>query len=340
MIELDLETGYRENTDYAYAVGRIRALEARRLRREHFDRLLEANDFDAAARLLGEMGYERFFPGDGRSLDDVQRAVNAALSEALREVHELSLEPDVSDAFLCRTDLLLAKALIRKHHLTTAYELPPLARGSIDPEALGRAVEQSDVRSLPEWFGRHLDRALALAEEHRTAPPVDAYLDVAGCAIQTEAARRSGSRLLQRVARAACDLFLLDALLRAPRLARSRGEMLQTLPPYGRLSVAEALGAFDRGDVVFEQALHSPYGPMLHQALERPEPEQADAFQQLARQYLFDLWTDAKFVIFGLEPLIAYADRVEAEVRNVWLILVGKAHGLARHELRDRRVDY
>jgi len=340
MIELDLETGCRENTDYAYAVGRTRALEASRLRREHFDRLLEANDFETAARLLGEMGYERFFAGPGRSLDDVRRAVNAALGEALGEVHDLSLDPGVSDAFLCRTDLLRAKALIRQHHLTTAYELPPLARGSVDPEALGRAVEQSDVRSLPAWLGPHLDRAIALAEEHRTALPVDAYLDVAAFAIQTEAARRSGSGLLQRVARAASDLFVLDALLRAPRLARSRGEMLSALPPYGRLSVVEALSAFDRGDVVFERALHSPYGPMLHQALERPEPEQADTFQRLARQYRFDLWDEAKFVAFGLEPLIAYADRVEAEVQNVWLILVGQAHGLAPDELHHRLVDY
>jgi V/A-type H+-transporting ATPase subunit C len=49
-----------DDVGYAYAVGRIRALETRLLTRERVNRMAEAGNIDELLRLLGETQYAEF----------------------------------------------------------------------------------------------------------------------------------------------------------------------------------------------------------------------------------------------------------------------------------------
>ena len=45
---------------------------------------------------------------------------------------------------------------------------------------------------------------------------------------------------------------------------------------------------------------------------------------------------DAKYISFGIEPLIAYTAAKQAEIKSVRIVLAGKAAGLAPNLIRER----
>ena len=59
----------------------------------------------------------------------------------------------------------------------------------------------------------------------------------------------------------------------------------------------------------------------------------------MADNYLISFLKRAKYVVFGLEPVVAYLLARENEVKMIRMIMIGKLNGLATDLLRSRLRD-
>ena len=102
---------FKDDTRYAYAVGRVRALEKKLLTKADFSRLLDAADFPQALRLLAEMGYPV-----SEETADYESVLMAEQREALFLLEKLSEGEELSMLFRRRYDYHNLKALLKGKH--------------------------------------------------------------------------------------------------------------------------------------------------------------------------------------------------------------------------------
>jgi V/A-type H+-transporting ATPase subunit C len=105
------ETTFKDDTRYAYAVGRVRALETKLFTRADFSRLLEAADFPQALRLLAELGYP--VSEETREYEPVLEAEQRA---ALILLDNLSEDDGLVEIFRRRYDYHNLKVLLKGKH--------------------------------------------------------------------------------------------------------------------------------------------------------------------------------------------------------------------------------
>ena len=140
----------KQNTKYAYAVGRIRALETRLLDRTAMGRLLEAESAQELLKMLSEGEYEQALSSIDKA-EDFETALNIERERIYTLIDELTLDPQLTQIFRVRWDFHNLKVLLKSSFLRAA-DSTVLSRtddaliesGLIYIEALKSTVEPED----------------------------------------------------------------------------------------------------------------------------------------------------------------------------------------------------
>ena len=314
-----------KDTDYAYAVARVRANENGLLTAAELSAAAAAPDFTAAAQRLRDKGYEI------GSEADVGPQRDQKLADARALLEEILPDPAALDPLTVYGDFHNLKVIL-KGLLGGKDPAPYLTRPCVwAPERIREAVFSRENDALPEPL-RHAERsAYRILTKTRSSQLADAVIDRAALewslrlakdgkepAVLAAAERRAALtdlKILRRcmaagkaesfLRRSVCDCaaFTRDALV----AAAGRREAVAALTSASPL--APLAGALDADDVAFEKA--------------------CDDFENAA------LW-QARWQAFGIEPLLAYDAAVKTEVLNVRILLCGKRTGLPEQAIRER----
>ncbi|NPV54426.1 MAG: hypothetical protein HPY71_13070 [Firmicutes bacterium] len=352
---------------YAYAVARTRVLETRLLDWGRLDRMLDAPDVDEALKVLQETEYSV-------SASDYEAMLSNELKRIYAVLAEMAPDPGLIRIFLVRYDFHNLKVLLKAHLLgessgressgrggpgvpgglgegqmpgapgsgpDQALERGLFDIGSVRLEALARAVNEGEVRDLPEPHRAALQRALAAYEETRDPVTIDNVLDREAYSFMcAEAAGQGIDFLVDYLARQA-DLINIAALIRSKQMGKDRTSFAEAFLPGGRLELSKFLDAYDRPmEAVADEFAGSDYASIIEDGLKRLAVDGSLSYFEKARDvYLLNYLKRAKYVAFGPEPLIGYLLAKENEIRMLRIILVGKANGLPRETIRERLRD-
>lgn len=321
----------RDAIRFGYAVGRVRVLETRLLKRSHFERLLDARSFEDQRRVLSETVYGAYLD-QARTAEDVETALDRALADLYNDFLETANLPAEMVAYF-----------------RTMHDFENL-RGRLKAELLDIPAEEllNDLGTIPaeRFAGGTMPPALVAAEAAIRAragaagelspDALDAAVDIERFSALDAIARDSRNPHIRQMVRVAADLANVKAFVRIRTLGRPLGDIERHVVPGGTIVPAEfvALGRV-------------PLAEALARLVTRPTLSGIDP-EALADPARFDVAADAlisrhlhraRMVAVGPEPVVAYVMQRKVEAAMIRTLLIGKIAGVERDVLRVRMRD-
>ena len=345
MYEKQLFASSKENTGYAYAVGRIRALETRLLDRTDIGRLLEAESASEALKALSEGEYESAMSGISEA--DFETGLNIERERVYALVDELSLDPQLTRIFREQWDFHNLKALLKSSYLETpgtSYEGALVESGTVPIDDLRSAIEPDEEDwhvELPTHIASALQAAQAVFDEDHDPRMIDIVIDKHAHAYACEQALASSNSFLSDYLQAVADLTNIKSFIRIKMLGETVRLLDQVLLPYGSLDNKFFVSRFDETVENFAAALsNTPYAQVVSEGVRAWSEEKSLAvYEKLSDNYLVSYIGRAKYLVFGVEPLIAYLLAKEHELKLIRIVMIGKLNDLPAETIQERLRD-
>ena len=144
--------------DYLCLSAMLRAREAKMLTGEKAERMLSAQSFEEAAKLLCDCGYEDM---SAMSAKEIEQALSRHQAEMLSELGRLVPDKTVVDVFRVTYDYHNAKTVIKTGDTRTDLLSPC---GRVKPQTVVECISADSFSALP----KELAKAAASLQERRT----------------------------------------------------------------------------------------------------------------------------------------------------------------------------
>lgn len=337
----------RQDTNYAYAVGRIRVMENRLMKAADLDALIEAGR-DSVIPMLVSMGYPQI-PADisgGDSDTDPLYAysdlLSAYFSDCVRDVMRFAPEPDVIGIFLKPADYNNVKICVKNIAGTKKSgnaSAPDLGKyGTVDPEMLWNAFTKNDFGGIDPVLANAAKRALEELSKSENAKNSDIIIDKAFFADMREIAYRS-SFYTRRLINGYLDVYAdWQNMLAALRIRLASGEKADFDKAFlsGKLKKKYYDSVLDGSNFTFSSSPYEQY--VLKECdMEKTDPGSIEwiiTMERLCDENLTDYFIKNKNETYKINALTAYIAAKKREISNIRIITVGKRAGLTNDEIR------
>jgi V/A-type H+-transporting ATPase subunit C len=324
---------------YAYAAGRVRALEMRLLGRQRLERMAEAKDLDEAVRLLSDTEYAVHF----EELEELgyDTCLRSEERRVLDLVDALSRDRGVSDILRLRFDFHNLKVALREH--LSGRDLGHLLvdLGRYDAEAMRAALRTETTGKLPGPLAEAAAMAMGAYSTSQDPADADREVDAVMFGHFLASARDYVSPYLELLVRTWIDLANIRVFMRARYLQIESRALPAMLVGGGQVKPEDLSACFTLPlDEVLQRFEFSPYRRIMETGGEGLERE--GSFVHLEREidnHMISFLRLARYFTFGLEVLFAYALLRFNEIKTLRLILAGRERGVAQEIIKERIPD-
>lgn len=314
-----------KDTEYTFAVARVRANEARLLSAGELNALASAGGYDECARRLREKGYDI-------SGTEYGSALEGRLTEMWELISSILPEKAQFNSILIRNDFQNLKVSLKALVAEKSTEGLFVAPSVYDPEDIKRCVYARENGKLPPEL-QHADRsAYNILTKTGAAQLADTVIDRAAMEHAIRMAKSADHPVMLRYAEAAAALTDIKVLWRCIRTGKAKSFMERAVCACGAFEKKDIIAAADAGQEAFLEFLsHTPYAPAA-EALQ----ESITAYEKYADDTLLTLLQSGKSEAFGIGALVGYYFAVRTEVMNLRILLSGKLNGLPDDSIRER----
>ncbi len=328
------------NDQYAYAVGRVRAMETRLLDRSKIERMVEASSAEEALKVLGETEYAEYLAGL-KNIYDYDTMLDQELHRVYLELHRFSPEPELVGLFACKFDYHNLKVLLKAQKMGEKRdELLVRDVGNIPLAVLIRAVNEEDYTNLPSKMRQAAEQISEAFRLEANPQLVDLLLDRAMFLEIFEKLEKLDSSYLKEYFTYLVDLINIKTYLRVKRTNNSREFLEQALLPFGEKDMTRLVQLVDPLEVLVDRLMSSRYAQFIEDGIQTyQKTDTLTRFEKLADNFLLKHVKKAKYVTFGPEPLAAFILAKENEIKVIRIIMVGKINQLPTEEIKERLRD-
>lgn len=339
-----------DDVRYAYAVGRVRALETRLLDQPRIDRMVEAEDVERALGVLGETDYREAVV-EVKEVLDFDIILSRELKKVLELISSLSHDPELSDLFRLRYDFHNLKVSLKRKYLEQEGGREPkpqteasgeggelLDVGLVEAGEIARIVQEEDYEKLPDVLREAVADARSGFEKDRDSQLIDIILDKKMYEVFYERFSRSRSRFLIEFLQIWIDLSNIKIFLRVKDLGKDKEFFEKVYLGYGTLPKELFLKLHDEPlESLVRVLAPTHYGKLVGEAVKDWGVSQSLAgLERMCDDYILEFLKKTKYIVFGLEPLIGYLWAKENELRLIRIIIVGKLNNLPAEAIRER----
>lgn len=357
---------FKDDSRYAYAVGRIRVLETRLLDSTVIQRMLEADSPQAALDALANTEYETPL-SKIESESDFEVALRGEMERIYALADKLTQDKELTDIFRIKWDFHNLKVLLKQKYLQSITDIQKhptdvsdilVQSGLEDLDELKEAVMSEDGKSrrrLPQYLQEAIAEVESEFEVEIDPQLIDIVLDKHTQVLNYQRASKY-SRFLQNYFLISIDLHNIKSLLRVKILCqspRSRlsqrgagGDFLRkVLLDNGRCTRKEVhptpelfLNQFEESIPNFAGSIkQTDYYELVAAGIQSwTENHSLGVLEKLADNYLLNYLKQAKYAILGVEPLLSYLLAKEHEIKLIRIIMIGKLNGLPSASIRER----
>jgi len=329
---------FKGDDKFIYAVSRVRVLETRLLDKDIIEDLIEARDINDIYRILSDTEYAEVLKELEETLD-YERLLNWELIRVNYLIYKDSPEPYLTDLFHLRYDCQNVKRLLRANFLEeeiSENELSP--SGLIEPIHLTEWIKQDYYRDLPEWLVRGIESAKKVYGERKEFGLIDAEIDKVMFARQMEKARSYPHPFLEKYFSTAIDLTNIRVYIRIKLSEGSFDGFKSYFIPDGFLESPFFLEGWEKP--LQEQEKHfekTDYKQIIEGFLSAyDEKKSLIPLDKLCEKHLFALLEEGYLITFGIEPIVNYLLRKEAEISRLRAIIALKSLNLDSKTIRER----
>lgn len=317
-----------DDTAYAYAVGRVQAVERSLLDGGKLEQMIAARSFDEAYRLLAEAGYDTALP--------YQEALQNALDGAYALIAELAPEKKVMDIFLLKNDYHNLKVLVKQEFLKTdgvTYEDILIPNGSMPADETALAFLNRQTDAWHPIMRQAVEAAIVSMQTVGDPQQIDLLLDRALYRQMAELAHEMDNAFVAGLVERMADTTNICTFYRVRRMGKDAAFLADALLPCGDLPVSLFLDCLSESWEGFAERLSAT----RYAAVTGDDTAVAPAvLEKRCGQLLMDYAAEARYASLGMEPLVGYLLKKEEEVKRVRVVLVGKKNGLDAAAIRER----
>lgn len=327
------------DTEYAYAVGRIRVIEKRLLNKNDFDRMIEAKTPEDALKVLLDAGYSS--DEDTRGPYGYELLLKEEQKKVYRLLKEIAAEPEVFDLFLYKNDYHNIKALLKEEFSGQNADSILVEPGTITGNRLRTLIRDRNFEELHPVLREAIEECIDIFNRTKDPQVIDIILDRACFRQMKEAADASGYDFIINLVAAWIDIANIKTFLRIKSLGKSRDFLEKSLLPCGKIHHEVFLRNLDNPlDSFIDAFKNQPYESLCREGMENfKNTGNLTGFEKLSDNYIISLVRKALYIPLGIEPLIGYLIAKETEIKNARIVMVGKINNMPETIIRERLRD-
>lgn len=315
-----MPVAFKENLNFATAVGKIRALSARLFTVADWERLLTAKTAKDLIRLLTETPYGRII-SDTDSFDDIQYKLVYHLLSEMNEVEKILPEREFLYYFRYKIDLGNIKRVL--YGILSDKDVTLYGGGLIPLDVLERIKDNRDLEAL-----KNLPYPWDILKEIEEEPVLwTYYLEQAYFRGLIELSRENGYSLLESLLARQIDLENLKIALRI-KTVNYPDRYKSFFYSGGTIEVREYLRLLDASLESWKDS------EVVERLGVREYLDKPITLEKRIEESLIELLSVSKYTAFGYEPILDYFFRKEIEHKNILFIFSGLEYGLPIQTLR------
>jgi len=310
-------------SDYVYAVARIRCKEGKLFSSKHLEQMISMPDVQSVLRFLSESGWSF------NSLDDLFPSEEKALWDLMSE-----LIGDISDFDFMRVnkDFHNLKVCIKSFYSNCDPTSMLMDGGITDPFIIFKAIKEKDYSLLPEYLTDVADEALSFLLRTADGQICDMLIDKACLDTVYKLQKKSSDKIVHDY----CELYVACAdikiAVRCSKLNKSFDFIRKYLSACNSLDLhALALAASKSSEEICAYLLSTVYKesvPYIKESLA--------SFEKWCDNYIMNKIRAYKSDPFTIASLVGYVFAKETELKAVRLIVTAKQNGLDNSIIRER----
>ncbi|MBQ2596362.1 MAG: V-type ATPase subunit [Oscillospiraceae bacterium] len=321
--------------DYLYISSLLRAREPRMLSRDKAERMLDAPNFEDAAKMLTDSGYEDM---SQMSVKQIETALSDRRAAVFHELETLIPNTAALDLFRLKYDYHNAKVLVKSEamHRNDASLLS--SSGRVAPETVQKRFQEDRLRDLPGELGSAAEEARNLLARSANPQLSDFLLDKAYFREMNALADELDSDFARGYVALLADSTNLRSAVRILRMGKDIGYLQEALVSGGSVS-EERLTQGISGEGLASVFAGTALSKAAQLGAEAVSGGTLTAFELACDNAVADYLSNAKLCSFGEESVIAYLAGTENELTAVRMILTGRLAGVPSDTIRERLRD-
>lgn len=314
-----------KDTDYVYAVGRIRVKEISLLSSSEIGRLVSAKTISEAVGILNSKGYE--FEGN-----DYEKAISRQRTQTWRLMREIL--PDIScmNSLIIKNDYHNLKAGVKAAVTGIDAKAFLLSPSVYIPDEIYSAVFQKKFSLLPDEMADAARKSYDILVRTKSAQLSDAVIDKASMESMLRYSKNGESKIFSSIAQWTVACTDIKILFRCIEAGKSAEFMRYAVCSCDMFSAGEIINAAEGGmDKFYEFLEKTGFGKGAEALKESPA-----AFEKFCDDGLMKIINDARMTAFGIDPIAAYFIAKETELLNVRIIMSGKLNDIPESVINAR----
>ena len=324
----------QEDTRFAHALGRIRALETHLLDRQKVERLLESDSPQDLVNALQDSDYGPWF-----SELDSPFQFEDALKKERRRVFDLieKLSPDsaIPTSFRAKYDFHNLKVLTKAAIAEKNFDHALVDLGNIPLQEFKWAMENERYDRLPEHIQDAFQAAIEAYYSGKKDPRVLSM--VIDRKMYLHFIDSSPALFLKFYRQVEIDLINLKTLVRLKFMGQ---EHLYEKARLDGGTIAPSIALGEQLESIPHHFHRTPYYGLLEDGISYLKKTGSfNRLEKLMDNFLVGLLRRTKYIDMGPEPLIAYFFAKMNEIKVVRMIFVGKINRMPSEKIRERLPD-
>jgi V/A-type H+-transporting ATPase subunit C len=326
------------DTQYAYASARIRAVERNLLDSSKIDRMVDSNNADEAYKILLESGYG-LASTEAAEPYEYEILLRDEMKKTYKFLNEVAPQPEIFDLFLQRNDYHNIKVILKSEFLNQEDDEEILMDiGSISVSKLKVMIKDRNFSGIPGIMRKAIIECIDTF--NRTSDPqiIDIILDRANYEQMMITAQKSGIKFVKELVQIYIDMANIKNFLRLKKMNKSWDFASKILLKNGRIDLKTYLEKMESPVESFiEMLANTPYGSFVEEGLNSfISKGSITKLEKLTDDYIISFVKKSKLVFFGIEPLIAFLIAKENEIKIARIIMVGKINKIPNEIIRER----
>ena len=310
-------------TEYAFAVARVRANEPALLTEDDIGLLISAENEQSALRILADRGWDE--PADGKDIFDLQAA------KAWDMIERSVPDPALLEAMVIGNDFFNVKAAIKAVFSDIDPEEYMASPCLCDTKTVIKAVTENDFSLLPDYLAEYADTAYHRISGGESGQSAEMILDKASLEKRLALAEKSECSLLTDIVKLGAVLSDIKIAKRCAHTGKKRETALESMCPVEGLDIEAFVRAAYEGKEIREIIADAGFTEIAPLA-----DGDFSALEMKCDNLITEMIKKAKYDAFGPDPVVAYYYAKLAEIKNVRIILSAKAAGVPTETIKER----
>jgi len=325
-------------TDYAYIVGRLRALETRLMTPNILERMIDAETADDAFKTLNDLTFLSGCIGE-YDVNGFQAVLTAGMQKMLRLLGRMAPNKEVSSFLNLKYDFHNLKVTLKARLTKRGFadvEHALLDMGSLTKERWERFVLEGVLPPLTKGMHDTIDDTYKQYEKTEDPQIVDIIVDKHYLEEMLMLAGRLGSELTVNYLKRLIDMSNLKAFIRCKEVKKEDDYLKSVLLEGGNISFDVFTENFKKSYEDLRMALEQRmYSTGLVLSLDEFIKEGSLlAVEKKMSEYLQEFMRESNRISFGPEPVFYFFWKFENHMQILRTILVGKLNQLPDEEIR------